>query len=58
MTSALYRKKVYTETVNYIYGLGGRDYTVEEAETIYSDLADLASGAKTPAQFQYLGLRK
>jgi pyruvate ferredoxin oxidoreductase alpha subunit len=44
--------------LNYYYGLGGRDYTVEEAETIYSDLADLASGAKTPAQFQYLGLRK
>ncbi len=58
LKAAMYDAGLNVPVLNYYYGLGGRDYTVEEAETIYSDLADLASGAKTPAQFQYLGLRK
>ena len=58
LKAAMYDAGLNIPVLNYYYGLGGRDYTVEEAETIYSDLADLASGAKTPAQFQYLGLRK
>ena len=58
LKAAMYDAGLNAPVLNYYYGLGGRDYTVEEAETIYSDLADLASGAKTPAQFQYLGLRK
>ena len=44
--------------LNYYYGLGGRDYTVEEAEVVYNDLSTLADGSAKPEQFQYLGLRK
>ena len=34
--AALYRAKVMIETVNYIYGLAGRDFTVEDVKDIFA----------------------
>ncbi len=58
LKSALYDAKVTAETVNYFYGIGGRDYTVENALDIYQDLIDIADGKAKPEQFKYIGLRK
>ncbi len=58
LKAAMYDAGLNVPVLNYYYGLGGRDYTVEEAEVVYNDLSTLADGSAKPAQFQYLGLRK
>ncbi|MHB9004163.1 MAG: pyruvate ferredoxin oxidoreductase, partial [Coriobacteriia bacterium] len=55
--SALYDSSARLPIVNYIYGLGGSDVRLELIESVYSDLADLASGAAAPAGLTYLGTR-
>lgn len=58
LKSALYDAKSNAMAVNYFYGIGGRDYTVEDAVSVYQDLIDIADGRKEPEQFKYIGLRK
>lgn len=58
VTAGLYRNKVMLEAVNYIYGLAGRDFTVEEAKGVFAELAGLVEEGKEVAQHQYIGLRK
>ncbi|MDO4555364.1 MAG: pyruvate ferredoxin oxidoreductase [Lachnospiraceae bacterium] len=58
VTAGLYRKKIYIETVNYIYGLGGRDFTVEEAKDVFVQLEDSIENGTSVEQYQYIGLRK
>ncbi|MFG6393040.1 MAG: pyruvate ferredoxin oxidoreductase [Lachnospiraceae bacterium] len=58
VTSALFLNKVMAETVNYIYGLAGRDFTVEEAKTVFNGLMDMAVNGTKLEQYQYIGLRK
>lgn len=40
VTAGLFRNKVMIDTVNYIYGLAGRDFTVQEVYDIFADLED------------------
>ena len=56
--SALFDAGVTAKTVNYFYGLGGRDYTVESATNVYQDLIDIVENGAAPEQFKYIGLRK
>ena len=58
LKAAMYDAGLNIPVLNYYYGLGGRDYTVEAAEVVYNDLSTLADGSAKPEQFQYLGLRK
>lgn len=58
VTSALFRNKVMVETVNYIYGLAGRDFTVEETKAVFDGLEDMVVNGNKPEQYQYIGLRK
>ncbi len=58
VTSALFRNKVMIETVNYIYGLAGRDFTVGDACGIFSDLEEMMVNGKEIEQYQYIRLRK
>ena len=58
VTAGLYRSKVMIETVNYIYGLAGRDFTVNEVYDVFSQLEDLVEKGKEAEQYQYIGLRK
>ena len=44
--------------VNYIYGLAGRDFTVEDVYDIFAELKDAEKNGTTVEQFQYVGLRK
>jgi pyruvate ferredoxin oxidoreductase alpha subunit len=54
--AALYGKADGIRTVNYVYGLGGRDVRVEDFEEIFDELARAASGAETP-DCRYCGVR-
>ncbi len=55
--SALYDLGCRIPIVDYIYGLGGSDVRLELIERVYSDLADIASGATAPFGLTYLGTR-
>lgn len=55
--SALYDLAERPPVVNYIYGLGGADVTLDLIERVYSDLSDLASGASAPSPVTFLGTR-
>ena len=56
--AALYDSKSDIPAVNYFYGIGGRDYTVESALSVYDDLMNIVDGKMEPEQFKYIGLRK
>ena len=58
LKAALMDNGVQTIAVNYFYGIGGRDYTVQDAEAVYEQIIDYAAGTKPVEQFQYIGLRK
>ncbi len=56
--AALYDAKSTVTAINYFYGIGGRDFTVETAENLFNELIEVGNGTKEPEQFQYIGLRK
>ena len=58
VTSGLYRNKVMIETVNYIYGLAGRDFTVNEVYDVFAQLENMIENGQQAEQYQYIGLRK
>ena len=55
--AGLYRKKVMITAVNYIYGLAGRDFTVNEVYDIFAELEDIVVNGKKVEQHKYIGLR-
>lgn len=57
VTSGLYRNKVYIEAINYIYGLAGRDFTVEHAKDVFEELIAVTNNQKEAVQHQYINLR-
>lgn len=56
--SALFSVKSQAEVVNYFYGLGGRDITVEDFEEVYRKLAELAKTHVVKDMYAYIGLRE
>lgn len=46
------------ETVNYIYGLAGRDFTVRDVMGIFGELEDMIEKGASVEQYQYIRLRK
>ncbi|MBO5349077.1 MAG: pyruvate ferredoxin oxidoreductase [Clostridia bacterium] len=58
ITSAMYVNKKSVPVVNYIYGIGGRDTTSENIETVFADLQKINKEDKVENPYRYLGLRK
>lgn len=58
VTAGLYRSKVMIEVVNYIYGLAGRDFTVNEVYDIFAELEEAVETGKKVEQYQYIGLQQ
>ena len=56
--SALYDLKTRPLTTNYIYGLGGRDITVEDIECVYNELLNIAKKGEVDQMVNYLGVRE
>jgi pyruvate ferredoxin oxidoreductase alpha subunit len=58
VTASLYQGENRPVISNYIYGLGGRDFTIDQVKEIYKDLDTNAKEGKltTPLQ-QFVGLR-
>ncbi len=57
VTQALFNAKCTMEVRNYIYGLGGRDFRVEDAKNVYSELEALITEGKEIENYKYIGLR-
>ena len=58
VTAALYRSKVMIEAVNYIYGLAGRDFTVDHVCQVFAEMEDCINNGTEIEQYQYINLRK
>lgn len=57
VVSSMYVEKQNVPVVNYIYGIGGRDTTEKEINSVYTDLAEIAKNGKVENPYRYLGLR-
>ena len=58
ITSSMYTNKAQVPVVNYVYGIGGRDTTETDIESVYNDLTEIANNGGTDNFYRYLGLRK
>lgn len=58
VVSGMYMNENNVKAVNYVYGIGGRDTTAKEIESVYTDLADIAKTGEVGNPYRYLGLRK
>ena len=55
---ALYDDEKHPFIVNYIYGLGGRDYSPRELRTIFEELTRIARTGHVESRVNYFGLRE
>ena len=58
IASSMYVENKNVPLVNYIYGIGGRDTTEKDLESVYTDLQKIAETGKVENPYRYLGLRK
>ena len=57
VTSSMYVNKKQVPMVNYVYGIGGRDTTEAQIESVYEDLQKIASSGDIGNPYRYLRLR-
>lgn len=57
LEAALFREKYTMDVINYVYGLSGRDLTVEHVITVYDELAEAAEHGVKDKKYRYIGLR-
>ena len=53
--SGMFVENIHVPTINYTYGVGGRDVTVNQIESVYKDLQELKD-MKNP--YRFLGLKE
>lgn len=58
ITSSMYVNKKHVPIVNYIYGIGGRDTTSTQIESVYNDLLEISKTGNIANPYRYLGLRR
>lgn len=56
--AAMYRNKNKAEAINIVYGLSGRDITVNDVKDVYKKLEVIAKEGVKDKQYTYLGLRE
>ena len=57
VSSSMYVNNSHVPMCNYVYGLGGRDTTANDIESVYTDLIEIAKNGKVENPYRYLGLR-
>lgn len=58
VTSSMFTNNVFIPTINYIYGIGGRDTKVEDIESVFNDLSKIDANKKVENPYRYLGVRR
>lgn len=56
--SALFNLSARPRLVNYVYGLGGRDISLNQLRSVYSDLLEIMRTGKITHLVNYLGVRE
>jgi pyruvate ferredoxin oxidoreductase alpha subunit len=56
--AALYDLPTRPAVVNYVYGLGGRDFDVEQISHVFDELQAIARTGRITSPVQYLGVRE
>ncbi|MCR5419923.1 MAG: pyruvate ferredoxin oxidoreductase [Lachnospiraceae bacterium] len=56
--AALFKYKVNIEAVSYMYGLAGRDFTVDHVYDIFAEIHEFIKNGTEVEQYKYIGLRK
>ncbi len=56
--SALYNKNLHPAAINYCYGLGGRDVTVESITSVFEDLMEAEKTGELGETYRYLSVRE
>jgi len=56
--SALYEVPNPPEIIDFIYGLGGRNITIDELKTAFKKAVDISRKAKVENRVDYLGVRE
>ena len=57
VTSGMFVNNINIPTVNYIYGIGGRDTTAMDIEGVYNDLMEIVKTGKVDNPYRYFGLK-
>lgn len=57
VTSGMFVSKIQVPTINYVYGIGGRDTTSKEIESVYQDLLEIVKTGNIGNPYRYLGVR-
>ena len=58
VTASMFTSKIFVPTINYIYGIGGRDTKVEDIESVFNDLSNINTNKKVEKPYRYLGVRR
>ena len=56
--SALYNANLHPATLNYCYGIGGRDVTVESLASVFEDLKTVEKTGELGETYRYLSVRE
>ena len=57
VSSSMYVNNSHVPMCNYVYGIGGRDTTANDIESVYTDLMEITKNGKVENPYRYLGLR-
>ena len=55
---ALYDLPTPPRVINYVYGLGGRDFRVEDCAQVFDELAEVAVNGVTGSTYRHIGQRE
>ena len=58
ISSSMYVSKNFVPTVNYVYGIGGRDTTSYDIEGVFNDLSEIAKTGEVSNPYRYFGVRR
>ena len=57
VTSSMFVNQVNVPTVNYVYGIGGRDTKADDIEKVYTDLIEINKTNNIGNPYRYLGVK-
>ncbi len=57
VTSGMYVNNIHVPTINYVYGIGGRDVPALQIESVYNDLSKIVETGNLGNPYRYLGLK-
>ena len=58
VVAGMFNEKMTTPTISYVYGIGGRDTTVQDIKSVFEDLQGLDLSSRVEYPYRYLGLRR